>query len=74
MQVPTKSIFKSKTFWTAAAVALLGVLQVVSGFLTEIGIEGQVIAIIGFVMMVLRAITGQPVSLSGEGSKEISVD
>ncbi len=61
----TKSPLKSKTIWFGAAVTALALLEQGTGFVTEFlspKYAPMAVAVIGAVTIVLRFLTGSPVS------------
>jgi len=66
----TKSIFASKTAWAGAAITVLGGLQALdwAQLITDPRIAGLVASGIGTLMIVLRFMTSQPVTVTGTPS------
>ena len=65
----TKSLLASKTVWFGAATTLLGVLTAAQTIpwqdISPVW-GGAVVAVIGMAVVVLRAVTSQPVSVTGK--------
>jgi hypothetical protein len=66
----TKSIFASKTAWAGAIITVLGGLQALNWtqLITDPRIAGLVASGIGTLMIVLRFMTSQPVTVTGTPS------
>lgn len=66
MLVRTKSIVTSKTFWAGAAVVVLAAAEATMGAITSAGLElPTVMGLLGALIVGLRWVTKQPVSLKG---------
>lgn len=63
----TKSIFRSKTAWVGAAVSIVGALQAVNWvhLIPNTEWAGGIASVLGVVMIVLRFMTSQPVTVTG---------
>ena len=61
IQTTVKSIFASKLFWLGVINVTIGILTYIYGALTG----GELITLNGILIIVFRAITTQPVSLTG---------
>lgn len=65
----SKSIFKSKTFWTNAlvivfgALAALGVIQIDDAAQTADTLAGAIVGVIGAINIILRLVTTKPATL-----------
>lgn len=63
----SKPFYLSKTFWLGVLVAVVPFLEQVQELLaSEVG--GIAVTIVGVLIVILRFITKEPVSLSGGGS------
>jgi hypothetical protein len=70
--VISKSLFKSKTFWFNVAVVLVAVVDALAVQNVALVTEPWFVALVGFVNVVLRPLTKQPVTL--KGGERVEVD
>lgn len=62
-----KSWYQSKTMWAAIAIFAVGVLDLLTGLLTELDLqEGWVLVAIGALKAALRSVTDEPVTIRKE--------
>ena len=57
-----KAWWKSKTIWASLIVAVIAIIQAVTGFIPE-GYVGYVLLVVAVLGIVLRYLTGQPIAL-----------